>query len=61
MTALPGGNGHGGGGDLIAKGLKEVGRRRAADSAGVWLPGNHPQLPVAWVTVNGGAWATNYT
>lgn len=60
MTALPGGNGHGGGGDLIAKGLKEVGRRRA-DSAGVWLPGNHPQLPVAWVTVNGGAWATNYT
>lgn len=56
------GKSRGGGGNLITKGLTEVGEPESRQDPGtrVWLPGNQPQLPVALVTVNGGALATNY-
>lgn len=54
-----------GGGEAVTKGLMEVEEEKSrADRtpARVWLPSNHPQplLPVALVTVNGGALATVY-
>lgn len=64
------GKSRGGGGNLITKGLTEVGEEESIEvgepesrqdpGTRVWLPGNQPQLPVALVTVNGGALATNY-
>lgn len=52
-------------GGAVTKGLMEVGEEESrADRtpALVWLPSNHPQplLPVALVTVNGGALAAVY-
>lgn len=53
---------HGGGEDVITKGLTEVGEEKRGQDPGarVWLPGNQPQPPVALVTVSGGVLATDY-